>query len=130
MDLILTPILCVVHLAAAYVIPIVATLRSQSNGQRWIIHWILFIALRLTVFRVFDFLFSGAIYWLLIVASELGLLFALAQHVNLLIIQSEAVKSKLLEVVDQATVIAKRYIEIVKKQIEKVSNQSTPQTAQ
>lgn len=80
-DYILTPILIIVHLAVAYVIPVVATLRSRNNGQRWIIHWIVFILLRLTVFRVWDFLFGGAVYWLLIVFSELGLLFALAQHV-------------------------------------------------
>jgi hypothetical protein len=80
-DFILIPILFIVHVAAAYVIPIVATLRSQNNGQRWIIHWVVFIILRLTLFQLFDLLFDGAIYWLLLVASELGLLFALAQHV-------------------------------------------------
>lgn len=80
-DYILTPFLVILHLAAAYAIPIVATLRNRDNGQRWIIHWILFIIIRSTVFKVFDILFDGAVYWLLIVFSELGLLFALAQHV-------------------------------------------------
>ena len=66
---ILVPILFVIHLAAAYVIPIIATLRSRNNGQRWIIHWVVFILLRLTLFQLFDLLFDGAIYWLLLVAS-------------------------------------------------------------
>ena len=78
---ILVPFLFLAHLSIAYAIPVVATLRSRNNGQRWIIHWVLFILLRLTVFRVWDWLFDGAVYWLLIVFSELALLFALAQHV-------------------------------------------------
>ena len=84
---ILTPFLLLVHLAIAYAIPIVATLRSRNNGQRWIIHWILFILLRGTLFRVWDALFDGAVYWLLIVFSELALLFALAQHVALTLLR-------------------------------------------
>lgn len=82
-DWILIPILFAAHLALAYAIPIVATLRSRNNGQRWIIHWILFILLRATLFRAWDVLFDGAVYWMLIVFSEMGLLFALAQHVIL-----------------------------------------------
>jgi hypothetical protein len=83
-DYILTPILFVIHLVTAYIIPILATFRSKNNGQRWIIHWIIFIILRLTIFRMYDLLFDGAVYWLLVVFSELGLLFALAQHVILI----------------------------------------------
>ena len=84
---ILIPVLFTVHLAVAYAIPVVATLKSRDNGQRWIIHWILFILLRSTVFRVWGLLFDGAVYWLLIVFSELGLLFALAQHVILVLVR-------------------------------------------
>lgn len=81
-DYILIPVLFIIHLAIAYAIPIVATLRTRNNGQRWIIHWILFILCRLTVFKLWDMLFAGAVYWLLIVFTEFGLLFALAQHVH------------------------------------------------
>lgn len=81
-EYVLTPILFLIHIAAAYAVPLIATLRSRNNGHRWIIHWILFFVFRLTLFSVYDILFDGAIYWLLVVGSELGLLFALAQHVS------------------------------------------------
>ena len=116
---ILVPILFVIHLAAAYAIPIIATLRSRNNAQRWIIHWIVFLLLRITVFKSLRL----AVRWRSILATagiqRASSAICPSSACNILLKQTEAVKTKLLEVVKTATAYANKYYGIAKTQIEK-----------
>lgn len=81
------PFLFVADASLGYLIPLYCTFRSSPSNERWLMHWLTFMLVSLTLLRFLKWAFCGSCltYWLLKIVVELAILFVVGNYVPLLL---------------------------------------------
>jgi hypothetical protein len=83
MEYVAMPILFVLDASLGFLIPLYCTFRSNPSNERWLVHWLTFLLVSLTLLPFLHWVFSNSCttYWLLKIVVEVAILFIVGNYV-------------------------------------------------
>jgi len=91
MEYVAAPFLFALDALLGFLVPLYCTFRSSPTNERWLVHWLTFLLVSLTVLPFLRWVLSSSCttYWLLKVVLEFVILFVVGNYVPQLLIFSQ-----------------------------------------